>query len=133
MPRNVRLHATVKSHRQYDIRISPELEKEKTWLLNYARSAKQAHPGRVCDYDENAECAETIAVNEVSQPCSKPSKEEDHIVVGYDLVQQSDRVTGACGTFTSAGGGIFRLRHETYRLNSDRNESSSIWLPAASQ
>jgi len=38
---------------------------------------KQAHPGRVCDYDEKAECAETIGVNEVAQPCSEPSKEKE--------------------------------------------------------
>ena len=29
------------------------------------QKCKQAHPGRVCDYDDKAECAETIAVDEV--------------------------------------------------------------------
>ena len=38
---------------------------------------KQAHPGRICDYDGKAECAETIGVNEVAQPCSEPSKEKE--------------------------------------------------------
>ena len=101
-------------------------------MFPIAHTNEQAHPGRACDYDEKAECAETIAVNEVSQPCSELSRKRT-IGIGYDLVQQSDRVSGAGGTFTSACGRIFRLRHETYRLNSDRNESSSIWLPAASQ
>jgi len=32
--------------------------------------------GRVCDYDEKGECAETIGVNEVAQPCNEPSKDE---------------------------------------------------------
>jgi hypothetical protein len=27
------------------------------------------HPGRVCDYDEKADCAETIGVKAVAQPC----------------------------------------------------------------
>ncbi len=39
------------------------------------QKCKQAHPGRVCDSDENAECAETTAVNEVAQPCNEPSKD----------------------------------------------------------
>jgi hypothetical protein len=37
---------------------------------------KQAHPGRVCDYDEKAECAETIGVNEVAPPSDAPSQEQ---------------------------------------------------------
>lgn len=37
---------------------------------------KQAHPGRVCDYDEKGECAETIDTNEVAQACDAPSKEK---------------------------------------------------------
>lgn len=40
------------------------------------QKCKQVHPGRFCDYDEKAECAETIAVDEVAQPCNEPSKEE---------------------------------------------------------
>ena len=39
---------------------------------------KQAHPGRVCDYDEKGECAETISINnEVAQACDEPSS-DDH-------------------------------------------------------
>jgi len=37
---------------------------------------KQAHPGRVCDYDEKGECAETIDTNEVAQSSDAPSKDE---------------------------------------------------------
>ncbi len=40
------------------------------------QKCKQGHPRRVCDYDEKAECAETIGVNEVAQPCNGPSKDE---------------------------------------------------------
>ena len=40
------------------------------------QKCKQAHPGRVCDYDEKGECAETIDTNEVAQPCDAPSKDE---------------------------------------------------------
>jgi hypothetical protein len=47
------------------------------WLLNYARNASKPHPGRVCDYDEKAECAETKAADEVAQPRNEPSKKEE--------------------------------------------------------
>jgi len=40
------------------------------------QKCKQSHPGRVCDYDEEGECAETTGVNEVAQPHAEPSKEE---------------------------------------------------------
>ena len=40
------------------------------------QKCKQTHPGRVCDYDEKGECAETIGVNEVAQPCNEPSKDK---------------------------------------------------------
>ena len=32
------------------------------------QKCKQAHPGRVCDYDEKGECAETIGVDKGAQP-----------------------------------------------------------------
>jgi hypothetical protein len=42
------------------------------------QKCKQAHPGRVCDYDERGECAETIGVvREVAQPNIEPSKDEE--------------------------------------------------------
>lgn len=40
------------------------------------QKCKQAHPGRVCDYDEKGECAETIDTNEVAQPRDTPSKDD---------------------------------------------------------
>jgi hypothetical protein len=40
------------------------------------QKCKQAHPGRVCDYDEKAECAETRAVDEGAQPPKVPSQKE---------------------------------------------------------
>ena len=39
---------------------------------------KKAHPGRVCDYDDKAECAETIGVDEVAaQQRNEPFKKEE--------------------------------------------------------
>ena len=38
------------------------------------QKCKQTHPGRVCDYDEKGECAETD-VNEVARPSKQPPKE----------------------------------------------------------
>jgi hypothetical protein len=40
------------------------------------QKCKQDHPGRVCDYDEKGQCAETIDTNEVAQPCDAPTKDE---------------------------------------------------------
>jgi len=40
------------------------------------RKCKQAHPGRVCDYDEKGDCAEKIDTNEVPQPRDAPSEDE---------------------------------------------------------
>ena len=39
------------------------------------QKCKQAHPGRVCDYDDEAECAETIADDEAAQTPEEPAKE----------------------------------------------------------
>ena len=33
----------------------------------FCQKCKQAHPGRVCDYDEKGECAETVGLNEVAE------------------------------------------------------------------
>ena len=41
------------------------------------QKCKQSHPGRIRDYDDKGECAETIDANEVAQPCDAPSKEEE--------------------------------------------------------
>ena len=44
--------------------------------IQLCQKCKQAHPGRVCDYDEKGECAETIDTNEVAQLRDAPSKDE---------------------------------------------------------
>jgi hypothetical protein len=41
------------------------------------QKCKQAHPGRVCDYDEKGECAETIGINEVAQTGNESSNDEE--------------------------------------------------------
>jgi hypothetical protein len=41
------------------------------------QKCKQSHPGRVCDYGEKAECAETTDINEVAQPRSETSRKEE--------------------------------------------------------
>ena len=41
------------------------------------QKCKQAHPGRVCDYDEKGECAETIGVDAVAQTTNESSKDEE--------------------------------------------------------
>jgi hypothetical protein len=40
------------------------------------QKCKQAHPGRVCDYDEKGECAETIDTNEAAPPEEARSEDE---------------------------------------------------------
>ena len=40
------------------------------------QKCKQAHPGRVCDYDEKGKCAETIDTYELAQPRDAPSNDE---------------------------------------------------------
>jgi hypothetical protein len=40
------------------------------------QKCKQAHPGRVCDYDEKGECAETVDANEVAPRREAPPKEQ---------------------------------------------------------
>lgn len=43
----------------------------------FCQKCKQDHSGRVCDYDEKGECAETVAVDEIAQPGNEPSKDEE--------------------------------------------------------
>jgi hypothetical protein len=59
---------------RYDLSKIGGSEKMATQLC---QKCKQAHPGRVCDYDEEGECAETIGVNEVAQACNEPSRDEE--------------------------------------------------------
>ena len=54
----------------------------------FCQKCKQAHPGRVCDYDEKGECAETIGVNEVAQTGNEPQKTRK-MEVRYDPEQVS--------------------------------------------
>jgi hypothetical protein len=67
MPRNARVHAAVRSHRRYDL---PQGE----WKNGYSTmSEMQTIPsGRVCDYDDKGECAETIGVHKVARPYNEP-------------------------------------------------------------
>ena len=36
------------------------------------QKCKHAHPGRVCDYDDKGDCAETIDTTKVAADASKP-------------------------------------------------------------
>ena len=36
----------------------------------FCQRCKQAHPGRLCDYDEKGECAETLDVQDGAEPNS---------------------------------------------------------------
>ena len=74
IPRKVKVYATVRSNLRYEF---PRLGRIGKMATQLCQKCKQAHPGRVCDYDEKAECAETIAVDEVAQPHNEPSKKED--------------------------------------------------------
>ena len=96
------------------------------------QKCKQAHPGRVCDYDEKAECAETIGVDEVAQPRKEPSNNEGGLRFVTIRSKLTPRVLTTFGQFTSAEGGV-RFPQEPYRLTSDRKESSSRRLSGASR
>ena len=41
------------------------------------QKCKQSHPGRVCDYDEKGECAETVGFHEVAEASNEASKDEE--------------------------------------------------------
>ncbi len=44
------------------------------------QKCQQAHPGRVCDYDEKGDCPETVGANQVApvfnETSNEPSKEK---------------------------------------------------------
>ena len=42
----------------------------------FCQKCKQAHPGRVCDYDEKGECAETPGLNDVAET-NEPTKDQE--------------------------------------------------------
>ena len=72
--RKVKVLATVRSHLGCDL---PQTGESQEMATQLCQKCKQSHPGRVCDYDEKGDCAETITVNEVAQPCKEPPKEEE--------------------------------------------------------
>ena len=74
IPRNVRVCATVSSHLLYELRQIGGSEKMATQLC---QKCKRSHPGRVCDHDEQGECAETISVNQVAAPSNEPSRDKE--------------------------------------------------------
>ena len=41
------------------------------------QKCQQAHPGRVCDYDEKGDCPETVSANQFAPALKEPSKEEE--------------------------------------------------------
>jgi len=41
----------------------------------FCQKCKQAHPGRVCDYDEKGDCAETVDVDAVSNEASRDKED----------------------------------------------------------
>jgi hypothetical protein len=41
----------------------------------FCTRCKQSHPGRVCDYDDQGECAETVPQPETPTANSAPAKE----------------------------------------------------------
>jgi hypothetical protein len=61
----------------YSMGFITKLEEVKNMATQLCQECKQSHPGRVCDYDDKGECAETIGVNEVAQAGNEPSKVEE--------------------------------------------------------
>jgi hypothetical protein len=55
----------------------PQTGESQKMATQLCHKCKQAHPGRVCDYDDKAECTETKAVDEVTQTPDEPSKKEE--------------------------------------------------------
>jgi hypothetical protein len=41
------------------------------------QKCKQCHPGRVVNYDEKGECAETVAVHKIARPYNEPYRDEE--------------------------------------------------------
>jgi hypothetical protein len=66
------------------MRFTEKLGEGQKMATQLCQKCKQAHPGRVCDYDEKAECGETVA-----PPRNDPSKKRK-IEVRHDL-EQSER------------------------------------------
>lgn len=43
----------------------------------FCQKCKQVHPGRVCDYDDQGECAETVDVNETEKSRNDASTDKE--------------------------------------------------------
>ena len=43
------------------------------------QKCKQVHPGRICDYDEKGECADTVNIDETPESCSKTPRDPPKI------------------------------------------------------
>ena len=59
-----------------------------TMASQLCQKCKQAHPGRVCDFDEKGECAETIDLS-VAQPCSEPPSKDNEKMGSVESEQLS--------------------------------------------
>ena len=68
---------------------------------------KQAHPGRVCDYDEKGECAETIGFDE--EASMDKSKDQDR---GKGAMEQDQQ---------NKGGKVLPIRKSTYSQRGNRD------------
>ena len=42
----------------------------------FCQKCKQAHPGRICDYDEKGDCSETLETDENPRPSGEGSRKE---------------------------------------------------------
>jgi hypothetical protein len=51
------------------------LEEVEKMATQFCQKCQQAHPGRICDYDEKGECAETVGLNEVVEGSHQAPKE----------------------------------------------------------
>lgn len=56
--------------------IQSRLEEVSKMATQLCEKCKQAHPGRVCDFDEKGECAETTGDHEITPARDEASKDE---------------------------------------------------------
>ena len=84
------------------------MEEVKKWLLNYAKNANDPIP-----------VASVITTKKVNAPRPLASIRLPHPLTSPQETRKIEMV--------------FAFQPETYSLKSDRKESSSIWLSAASQ
>jgi hypothetical protein len=43
----------------------------------FCQKCKQVHPGRVCDYDDKGECAETVDIDETEKPAGEEASGDE--------------------------------------------------------